>query len=214
MIQILAFLAFTGGLGLHMPEATTMKIIYAVSQDVRSQDNLPPEIYASDIAKNKVIGFTLGDFRVVVQPGPPGNTTPVEVPSKLMREPTLAMSGVQVPPAGVGDLKPNEDFMFMRDSVEYTYVTRTLVGGGVIEKQMPVGAVPGMEGRMILYKGCTTLGDAIVGNWTARLIRPFLITAADLTDRQTGWPASGSAPTVDATNKLIVDNGGDGYNHI
>jgi hypothetical protein len=214
MMQSLAVLTFLGGFGLHMPEAIPMKIIYAFTQDTRSQDNGPYGIDANDTAKNRVIGFTLGDFRLVVQPGPPGNTTPVEVPSKLLREPAVAQSGIQVPAAGVGDLKPNEDFLFIRDSVEYTYTTRELIGTTVIEKQMPVGAVAGMEGRMILYKGCTTLGDAIVGNWTGRLIRPFLITAADLANRQTGWAAPGSAPTVDATNKLIVDNGGDGYNHI
>lgn len=214
MIQFLAFLVFFGGLGLHMPEATTMKIIYAATQDVRSQDNGPFGIDPNDAAKNKVIGFTLGDFRVVVNPGPVGNTTKFEVPSKLLREPSVAQSGVQVPAVVVGDLGPHQDYVFMRDSVEYTYTTRQLVGGGVIEKQMPVGAVVGMEGRMILYKGCTTLADAIVGNWTERLIRPFLITAADLANREAGWPLSGAVPTIDVANKAVVDNGGDGYNHI
>jgi hypothetical protein len=189
-----------------------MKITFQVSQDVRSQDNGPIGLGALDNSRNQLFAFNLGDTRFTVESG--AVNTAFEVPAKTMRSPNFCASGATVPAPGVGDLGPHEDFMFMRDSVEYTYTTRALAAGGVIEKQMPVGAVPGMEGRMILYKGCTSISDCFVGNWTARLIRPFLITAADLTDRQTGWPLTGAVPTINTTSKSVVDNSGDGYNHI
>ena len=189
-----------------------MKLVYQYTQDIRSQDNGPFAIPANDSQKNAVFQFTLGDTPWTIEPG--STASPYEVPSKVLRIPSFVGSGAVIPAVVSGDRGPHEDFLFMQDSVEYTYTTRQLVSGGVIEKQMPVGAKPGQEGRMVLYKGCTTLADAIAGVWTERLIRPFLITAADITNRQTGWPASGSAPSVNTTNKFVVDNNGDGYNHI
>ena len=103
----------------------------------------------------------------------------------------------------------------MQDSVEYTYTTRALITGGVVEKQMPVGAQVGQEGRMILYKGATSVANAGPdGDWTERLVRPFLITAADIANRESSQPASGAVPTVDPTTMSVVDNSGDGYNHV
>lgn len=193
-----------------------MKITYQVSQDVRSQANGPIELGALDNSRNQIFAFTLGDTRFTVNVG--ATTGAFEVPAKTLRSPNFCASGATIPTPAGGDLGPHEDWMFMRDSVEYTYTTRTLVtyglDKGVVEKQMPVGAVPGQEGRMILYKGCTSIADAVVGSWTERLIRPFLITAADLANRQTGWPYSGSVPTIDTASKSVVDNGGDGYYHI
>lgn len=192
-----------------------MKIVYAFTQDSRSQDNGAGYIPGNDCMKNMVFSFTLGDARFTVQPNPPGSTQAVEVPAKILRQGALVGSGITIPTPAVGDRGPHEDFLFMKDSVEYTYTTRALVGGGVIEKQMPSGAQIGDEGRMILYKGCTSVADAGAnGTWTARLVRPFIISAADLTDRQTGWPSSGSVPTIDVTSKSVVNNGGDGYAHI
>lgn len=160
--------------------------------------------------KNIVLSTTLGDTIIKVEPTAQSGLT-FECPAKILRNGGCAGSGFTPTNTGKG---PHQDYLFMRDSVEYTYVTRALVGGSVVEKQMPVGAVVGQEGRMILYKGATTLAMVDVGGWSARLIRPFVITAADLADRETGWPASGAAPTVDVASKSIVDNGGDGYNHV
>lgn len=169
----------------------------------------PSSIGGQACQRNIQLGFTLGDtvFHVEPQPG----SAQVEIPAKTLRQAGAPGSGLTPVAGGFG---PHQDYLFMRDSVEYTYTTRELTGGGVIEKQMPVGAIAGQEGRMILYKGCTSISDCFAGNWTARLVRPFLITAADLTARDSGWPATGAVPTVDVTNKLIVDNAGDGYNHV
>ena len=199
-------------IGSYDHEVTAMKISYQVTQSVRSQDNGPVGLSADDNAKNRIFAFTIGDFRVTIQPGYSDAT--YEVPAKIMRCGDFPGSGVVIPAVVSGDRGPHEDFLFLKDSVEYTYTTRQLVAGGVIEKQMPVGATAGQEGRMVLYKGCTTLSDAISGNWTQRLIRPFIITDADLTTRQTGWPTVGSAPTINVTDRVISDTGGDGYFHI
>ena len=191
-----------------------MKIVYAFTQDTRSQDNGSGYIPGNDCMKNMVFSFTLGDARFTVQPNPPGSTQAVEVPSKILRHGALVGSGITIPAPVGGDRGPHEDFLFMNDSVEYTYTTRALVGGSVVEKQMPSGARVGDEGRMILYKGCTSIADCFTGSWTARLVRPFIINATDLANRQSGWPSSGSVPTIDTTSKSVVDNGGDGYAHI
>lgn len=171
--------------------------------------NLVPGLQTPNNQHNLVLGGTLGDTKFVIQAGV--GTQAFEIPAKALRNGGVSGSGLIPSNTGRG---PHQDYLFMRDSVEYTYVTRLLTGGGVIEKQMPVGAQVGDEGRMILYKGCTTLSDAIMGNWTERLIRVFLITAADLTNRDTGWPATGAVPTVNVASKSVVDNSGNGYNHI
>lgn len=172
---------------------------------------VPSAFPQNDQQKNAIFSFNVGDWRCTIQPNPVGSSVAVEVPAKVLRQPAVPGSGLAVPAPGVGDRGPHEDYLFLQDSVEYTYTTRQLVAAGVIEKQMPVGAVPGQEGRMILYKGATTIK---ADDWTERLIRPFLITAADVANRQTGQPASGSAPTINAAARTITDNGGDGYNHI
>ena len=166
---------------------------------------------AQNTQKNLVLSMTLGDTIIKVEPtAQPGLT--FECPAKILRNGGCAGSGFIPTNTGRG---PHQDYLFMRDSVEYTYTTRVAVAAGVIEKQMPVGAVVGQEGRMILYKGAT-LTTVDVGGWSERLIRPFLIVAADLTNRETGWPVgvTGSVPTVDVASKSVVDNSGDGYNHI
>jgi len=207
VLAILGWLAIWTG--SYVTEVPVMKITFQVSQDVRSQDNGPIGLGALDNSRNQIFAFTLGDTRFTVASS--AVVSAFEVPAKTLRSPNFYASGATIPTPGVGDLGPHEDFLFMQDSVEYTYTTRALAAGGVIEKQMPVGAVAGMEGRMVLYKGCTSISDALVGNC---LIRPFLITAADLADRRTGWPYTGAVPTIDATSKSVVDNSGDGYNHI
>jgi hypothetical protein len=172
---------------------------------------VPTGFPQNDNQKNVIFSFNVGDWRCTIQPNPVGSTVAVEVPAKVLRQAAMPGSGLAVPAPAGGDRGPHEDWLFLQDSVEYTYTTRQLVGAGVIEKQMPVGAVVGQEGRMILYKGATTIK---ADDWTERLIRPFLITAADLATRQTGQPSSGSAPTVNAAARTITNNGGDGYNHI
>ena len=177
----------------------------------------PSSIGGLAAQRNLQISFTLGDTMFHVEPQP--GTDQFDIPAKALRQPHACGSGLTPVAGGNG---PHQDYLFMRDSVEYTYTTRRLValvgspaGYGVVEKTFPVGAVAGQEGRMTLYKGCTDLADAsITGSWTERLVRPFLITAADLATRESGWPADGSVPTVDLVNKQIVDNGGDGYYHI
>lgn len=171
--------------------------------------NTTPSVGTQNTQKNIVLSFTLGDQIIKVEPT--AASVSFEVPAKVLRNAGAAGSGLVPTNTGKG---PHQDYLFMRDSLEYSYTTRALVGGSVVEKIMPVGAVPGMEGRMILYKGCTDIKDCLTGNWTARLIRPFTINATDLQDRESGWPSSGSAPTVDVASKSIVDNGGDGYNHV
>lgn len=187
-----------------------MRAIYQFDSTPLTRD---PGLQSINNQKNMVLSFTLGDMKFTVEPG--AQATAVELPSKVLRCASAPGSGL-VP--ATGGLAPNQDYQFLTDSTEYTYTTRQLIGSGptakVIEKQMSSGAKAGQEGRMILYKGCQTLGDAIVGNWTERLIRPFLITVADLATRDSGWAEVGTAPTVNVASKTILDNGGDGYNHI
>jgi hypothetical protein len=156
--------------------------------------------------KNAVLSFTLGDMKFVFEPS--GGAGSVEVPAKVLRCPAVLGSGLSVVAGGLG---PHQDYAFLTDSTEYTYTVRFEESSGVVEKQMPAGAKVGQEGRMILYKSAT-LATVDVGGWTERLIRPFLITAADLVDRESGWPSSGAVPTI--VDRQIVDNNGDGYNHV
>ncbi len=168
--------------------------------------DLNPQFQTPNNLKNGVMSFTLGDQKFMIEP----NTPASEGPSKVLRCPNVAGSGL-IPAAGT--YGPHQDYVFLRNSAEYSYTTRLVAAGGVIEKIMSAGAVAGDEGRMILYKGAT-LAQVEVGGWTARLIRPFIINAADLSARDTGWPLAGTAPSIDVPSKSVVDNGGDGYNHI
>lgn len=171
--------------------------------------NRDPGLGTPNNQKNAVLGFTLGDMKFVAEPN--GNTPgSVEMPSKVLRCSSAPGSGLTPLAGGFG---PHQDYVFLKDSTEYTYTIRFEESGGVVEKQMSAGAEVGQEGRMILYKGAT-LATIEVGGWTERLIRPFLITAADLAARESGWPSTGAVPTIDLVAKKVVDNGGDGYNHV
>src|ERR1043165_8695263 len=72
---------------------------------------------------------------------------------------------------------------------------------GVVEKIMAAGAQVGDYGRMNLYKGCTL---ATFDQWTERITREFEIVAADIANRRTGWPTSGTAPTIDPTSPSLT----------
>jgi hypothetical protein len=171
--------------------------------------NQNPALQTQNNQKNQVLQFTIGDMNFVVQPG---LTAQKEVPSKVLRVPTVHGSGFVPTNSG---LKPNQDYTFLKSSSEYTYTTRAVVGGGVIEKIMSAGAQVGDEGRMILYKSAT-LAQVEVGGWAERLIRPFIVNETDIANRDldTNWPKSGTAPSINVAAKSIVDNGGDGYNHV
>lgn len=162
---------------------------------------------------NVVLTCNIGDFKVTVEPkiktDGAGNVVNNEfdAPAKLLQEENLP------PQLEVLSGNPHEDFLFVSISGSMTYDTMTVVGGvGVIHKKMASGAKVGQTGLMFLYKGAASPADVHSGNWTERLVREFTITAADLTDRQSGWPQSGAAPIVQ--NKKVVDQGGDGYLHI
>jgi hypothetical protein len=170
-------------------------------------DRNPTGLGSQNTQKNLAFSFTVGDMQFQVAPGQP---SAAEMPAKVLRGGGVAGSGLIPTNTGLG---PHQDYTFLKSSSEYSYTTRVVAAGGVIEKIMSAGAQVGDEGRMILYKGCT-LAQVEVGGWTSRLIRPFIITAADLTNRETGWPLTGAVPTVDVAAKAIVDNGGDGYNHV
>jgi len=164
---------------------------------------------------NVVLTCNIGDFKVTLEPRIKTDgagaiiDNEFEAPAKLLQEknlpPQLELIG--------GDLYgPHEDFMFVTISGSMTYDTMQVIGGGVVHKKMASGAKPGQTGIMFLYKGAASPADVHSGNWTERLVREFTIVENDLTNRQTGWPQSGVAPTVQ--NKKIVDAGGDGYLHI
>lgn len=157
---------------------------------------------------NVAFSFTIGEMRFSVEPqGVTGRV--LDVPAKLLRDGAIAGANVVPQAGGVG---PHQDYTFLRHSAEFTYTTRAVVGGSVVEKEMAAGAQVGDEGRMVLYKGAASVADVGAGNWSARLVRPFIITAADLANRESGWPSTGSVPTI--SGKSIVDNGGDGYAHV
>lgn len=162
------------------------------------------------LKENMVIKFLVGDAWFAIDPQP--NSDEIEVPAKVLRSTGDVIRSGLTPVAG--GLGPHQDYQFLHDSTEYTYTIREVIGGSVVEKYMPAGAQEGKEGTMVLYKGVSTIADLAAGTWTERLIRPFVITASDITNRDSGWPSSGSPPTVDLTKKIIVDNGGDGYNHV
>src|SRR5208283_3362756 len=176
-----------------------MQITYPFTDSTIDQYN--HTIQGNNNRLNVQLSFTLGDTMYHVEPQP--GSVPVEVPAKTLRQPGVSGSGL-VPAAGT--YGPHQDYIFMHDSVEYTYTVRELVplvgspsGYGVIEKMMPVGATVGQEGRMVVYKGCTALSDALIGNWTERLIRPFIITVNDLKTRESDWPSTGTVPTINTT---------------
>jgi len=185
---------------------------YAAADPTSLKDPANPAPYAIPNPasyQNVAISFTLGDMRFTVEPGP-GNVG-VDAPAELLRSPVIAGTSLSVTGAGNG---PHEDFLFLKGSQEYTYHVRRAVGGAMVEIEMSAGAKIGDRAKLVLYKGATTAADIGDGNWTERLVRPCVITAADLANRQTGWPTSGSVPTVDTTKRIIVDNGGDGYAHV
>ena len=169
--------------------------------------NQNPGLGSQNNQKNQAFSFTVGDMVFQVAPG---QNAAAEVPAKVLRGGAVAGSGLVPTNTGRG---PHQDYMFLKSSSEYSYTTRVVAAGGVIEKIMSAGAQIGDEGRMILYKAAT-LAQVEVGGWTERLIRPFIITAADITNRDTGWPLTGAVPTVSVATKSIVDNGGDGYYHV
>lgn len=166
---------------------------------------------------NTVFTVNIGDFKVTVEPrittDGDGNiiNNDVEIPSKILRHGSLP-PGFEVLPDTDWDYGPHQDYVFVRQSDALIYETVEVVGTGVVVKKMAVGARPGDVGIMFLYKDATTPEDIRSGDWTARMSREFQVTAADIADRETGWPESGSAPTVEE-NK-VIDQGGDGYLHI
>lgn len=170
-----------------------------------------PQLQTQNNLKNQVLAFTLGDMMFNIQPTQAGVAS-AEMPCKVLRCPNAAGSGLV--PTNTGR-KPNQDYTFLKSSSEYSYTTRVATADGVIEKIMSAGAQVGDEGRMILYKGAT-LDEVEVGGWSERLIRPFVINTTDIANRDTdtNWPRSGTAPSIDVASKSIVDNGGDGYNHV
>lgn len=179
--------------------------------------NGPVDVSNSTLRQLVVFGFNIGDYQVKVTPQNPQDSTPFECPAKVLRQPTVIGSGLIPQNAGNG---PHQDYIFIGDSTQFTFETRTVVpgspGGGVIRKIMPAGAVVGREGEMTLYAGATQPSDIEAGNWHARLTRPFIITAADIAERDIAgtWPHTGTAPSINVASKSIVDNGGDGYNHV
>lgn len=196
-----------------------MQITYSYTQSVypkndptNTHDPANPPPYAmpsADSTSNRVISFTCGDMRFMVEPGATSVTK--DVPAALLRDGSVIGSGIVV--LGTGDT-PNQDYKFLRGSQEYTYHVRRAVTGGMIELEMSAGARVGDLAKMVMYKGATTVADIGAGNWTERLVRPFTINATDLATRDSSWPTSGSPPSVNTTKKIIVDNGGDGYAHI
>lgn len=207
MIRTLALLVLIfGGSSYIGVEKHAMLATYPFDETALDQN---PTLQTVNNLKNQVLQFTLGDMQFIVQPGQP---VAAEMPCKVLRVPSAAGCGLV--PTNTG-LKPNQDYTFLRSSSEYSYTTRAVVGGGVVEKIMSAGAQVGDEGRMILYK-TATLAQVEVGGWAERLIRPFVITAADIVNRDTdtNWPKSGTAPSINVASKSIVDNGGDGYNHV
>jgi hypothetical protein len=193
-----------------------MKIKYPFETTALDPAN-PNALNAPNNAKNIVFGVTFGDYQCIIEPqGQLPVATVREVPAHILRNPAIGQSGVVVPAAAVGDIGPHEDWMFIQASQIFTYITRAVVGTGVVEKRMSAGAKIGDLGTMILYQGASSVTGIDSGNWTARLTRPFVINATDLTNRQgTGnWPNSGTLPTIDTTNRRIIDTGGDGYSHI
>jgi hypothetical protein len=193
-----------------------MKIQYPFDTTALDPAN-PNALNAPNNAKNLVIGVTFGDYQCIIEPQGrlPANTK-IEVPAHALRNPAVAQSGIVVPAAVGGDIGPHEDWMFIQASQIFTYITRTVVGSGVVEKRMAAGAKVGDLGTMVLYQGATSVAGIDAGGWTARLVRPFVITANDLTNRQGSgnWPNSGTAPTIDTTNRRINDTGGEGYFHV
>lgn len=193
-----------------------MKIQYPFDATALDPAN-PNALNAANNAKNLVIGVTFGDYQCIIEPqGRLAANTAIEVPAHALRNPAVAQSGIVVPAAAVGDIGPHEDWMFIQASQIFTYITRAVVGTGVVEKRMSAGAKIGDLGTMVLYQGAGSVTGIDSGNWTARLVRPFVITAADLTTRQgtANWPNSGAVPTIDTTNRRVVDAGGNGYSHI
>jgi len=190
-----------------------MRITYQFD-DALQTDGTPgtPESIRPPV--NVVASVMIGDVMIKVEPNQGGDA--VEVPAKILKIGEVRGSGISII---AGGRTPNQDYMFMEDSSEYTYHLRQELTGspgtnGFIEKIMPAGAVAGKEGQLILYKGITTIAQLAAGEWTERIIRPFVITAADIAAKDSGWPETGAAPSVDATAKAIVDEGGDGYNHV
>lgn len=193
-----------------------MKVTYEFETDKPSLDGEPVDIPHGSSRLNHVFQFMVGDVQFTVGPRP--DTDEFEIPAQTLRASGNVISSGLTPVAG--GRGPHEDYQFMEDSTEYTYTSReVLVGsplGGVIEKIMPAGAKAGKVGQLILYKGISTVDELAAGEWTERLIRPFIITDADITDKDSNWPATGDVPTVEVTKKIIEEGAtpGDGFNHI
>lgn len=166
---------------------------------------------------NTVLTVNIGDFKFTVEPRIKVDSSgtvidnDIEIPAKILKHGTLPQQ-FEVLPAIEWDYGPHQDYAFVTQSDSLIYETQEVVGTGVVVKKMAAGAKPGHIGIMFLYKGATALEDIRAGSWTARLVREFVVTAADIADRESGWPQSGSAPTV--SEKKVIDQGGDGYLHI
>lgn len=183
-----------------------MKITYPFDTELQTTGGAPE---AMRPPVNVVASVMIGDVMIKVEPAQDGAEH--EVPAKILKIGEVRGSGITLI---AGGRTPNQDYMFMEDSTEFTYHLRQVVGGAVTEKIMPAGAVEGREGQLVLYKGITTIAQLAAGEWTERLIRPFVINADDIAAKDSGWPESGDAPSIDIPAKSIVDEGGDGYKHV
>jgi hypothetical protein len=182
-----------------------MFITYPFTQP--TYDPATPTGLDGDTGKNMGFSFNIADctFQVSARP----TDAVFEVPAKLLKDGNKMRAGFTIP-SQVGALGPHEDHLLCRGTSELTYTTRVEMSGGVLEKIMAAGAQVGDYGRMNLYKGCTL---ATFDQWTERITREFEIVAADIANRRTGWPTSGTAPTIDTTSRSVT-GGGDGYMHI